>query len=418
MGGTILVVDTNSAGNGTEAMRLAKTMGFRTHFLCRQPSEYDHHEVNPVHVADEVSVVETFDPISMLRVVAGRTDYAAVLAFDELRVVQAALVAQYLGLAHHPPVSALLRVRYKDQWRQALEGTRWEVAYSTVGLSAESCPLAYPCVVKPVDEAAGVGVTMCRDEADFGHAMRRLRAVTGRPNGRGYRLLPLGIVEEVLPGEEFSAELVWSAAREDWELIGFTTKELFRGRFPVEVGHVFPHRFEPSFAEHILAELRACLHTIGLRHTLVHAEFRVHQGKVFLIEINPRPAGNRIHDLVGYVLGIGLVDLHLAAHLGEADALLRQARPHGCAGIRFLLPERAGTVSRIDVTAEDDDPMVDVRVASTPRTVGAELSNESYLGHVLAKGWDRDDVDRVLSRHITRIRPRYMDAVTTASPGA
>jgi biotin carboxylase len=406
--GTVLVLETNSIGSGVKALRFARDLGLRTHFLCRSANEYERLPVTPYDLADEVDVVETFDMAKLLRVVEGRTDYVAVLTFDEMRVVQAALVGQYLGVPHNPSPAAMVRVRYKDRLRKALADTRWAVRHEVVPLTAATSPIGYPCVVKPVDEAGSVGVTVCHDDGDFERAMGLLRAVTGRPNRRGYQSLPVGLVEEVLVGEEFSAEMVWSAARNDWQLIGFTTKEL-SDRSAAEVGHCFPHHFEPELEERISAELSGCLQHLGLRDTLVHAEFRLSGERFSLIEVNPRPAGNRIDDLVNHSTGVSLVELHLAAHLGSADEVLRRARPLGYAGVRFLLPERPGTVRSLHVAPAPDthDDPVELHTVDTPREIGPDLSNDTYLGYVLARGESPADVSRIIDRNISRVRAEY-----------
>jgi carbamoylphosphate synthase large subunit len=406
--GTVLVLETNSIGSGVKALRYAKDQGLRTHFLCRSATEYERLPVTPYDLADEVDVVETFDMAKILRVVEGRTDYVAVLTFDEMRVVQAALVGQYLGVPHNPMPAAMVRVRYKDQLRQALADTRWAVRHEAVPLTAATSPIGYPCVVKPVDEAGSVGVTLCHNVADFERALDLLRALTAGPNRRGYHPLPVALVEEVLPGEEFSAEMVWSATRNDWELIGFTTKDL-SDRSAAEVGHCFPHHFAPELEERIGAELRGCLKHLGLRDTLVHAEFRLSGEQFSLIEVNPRPAGNRIDDLVNYATGVSLVELHLAAHLGSAQEVLGRARSLGYAGVRFLLPERPGTVRSLHVApapAGHRDP-VELHTVDTPRKIGPDLSNDTYLGYVLARGESPSEVSRIIDGHIGRVRVDY-----------
>jgi biotin carboxylase len=412
--GTVLVLETNSIGNGVKSLRFAKNLGLRTHFLCRTPSAYERLPVTPFDVADEVDVVETFDMTKLLRVVEGRTDYVAVLAFDEMRVVQAALVGQYLGVPHNPTPAAMVRVRFKDQLRQALAGTRWAVRHQVVPLTTETSPIGYPCVVKPVDEAGSVGVTLCYDDGDFERAMEVLRTVTAGPNWRGYHLLQVALVEEMLPGEEFSAEMVWSAARNDWQLIGFTTKELIE-RTAAEVGHCFPHLVEPELEERIVAELRACLRVLDLRDTLVHVEFRLSGERFSLIEVNPRPAGNRIDDLVNHVTGVSLVELHLAAHLGTAEEVLRRARPRGYAGVRFLLPERPGTVRALHVDPAPDahHDLVEVHTVDTPREIGPDLSNDTYLGYVLARGDSPAAVSKLIDRHVGRVRAEYTPTDTS-----
>jgi biotin carboxylase len=413
---TVLVLETNSAGTGTKALRLAKDLGLRTHFVCRSPAEYAGHPVRPTDVADEVDVVDTYDVAKLLRLVDGRTDYVAVLTFDELRVVQAALVGHHLGLQHNPSPAAMVRTRFKDRMRQALATTRWAIRHEVVPLTATTSPIGYPCVVKPVDEAGSFGVTVCHDDVDFARAMAVLRAATGKPTWRGNTPLETGLVEELLPGDEFSAELVWSTAGNDWHLIGCAAKEL-SDRCTAEIGHIFPHRFPPGVGEYVDAELRDCLRHLGLRDTVVHVEFRLSGSRFSLIEINPRPAGQRFNELVALTTGVSLVELHLAAHMGVADDLIRRMRPGGYAGLRFLLAERPGTVRRLHVAPAPDalGDEVELLTVATPREIGVDMNNASRLGSVLARGETPAELTRILERHIARIRPEYAQATDEAA---
>jgi biotin carboxylase len=408
---TIAFVDTNSAGNGTRAMLAAQERGHRAHFLARDPDEYRSHAINPLEVADEVTVVETLDAVKLLRALDGRQDHVAVMAFDELRVVQAAMAGELLGVPVNPTPAAMLRVRFKDRMRSALDGTRWAIRWALCDCDAppQRSPVGYPCVVKPVDEAASVGVRVCRDDEDFELAVAGVREVVAVPNGRGYRLLHRFLVEELLDGTEFSAELAWDAHAHEWRLLGYTTKDLSAPPSRAEVGHVFPHTFGAAEDERLLAELRAILAHLGLRDTVVHAEFRLDGDVLRLIEVNPRPGGNRIGELMAMTVGVHLADVHLAAHLGQVEPLLDGATaPGGFAGIRFALPDRPGLVTDIEVepTPEDGD-VVALRTAATPRRVGDRIDNEAYLGHVVAHGATAAVVERRLRAHVRRIRPRY-----------
>ena len=54
---TLLVLETNSVGNGVKALRIAKELGLRTHFVTRWPGEYAAQPVRPTDIADEVAIV-------------------------------------------------------------------------------------------------------------------------------------------------------------------------------------------------------------------------------------------------------------------------------------------------------------------------------------------------------------------------
>ena len=122
-GRTVLFVETNSSGNGTRAMQCAQARGLRAHFLTRTPSEYRRHDPSPLDVADEVTVVESFDVPQLMRVAAGRR-YAAVLAFDELRIVQAVLLGELCGAPYNPPLESVLNAP-RDVHKERVADVQW-----------------------------------------------------------------------------------------------------------------------------------------------------------------------------------------------------------------------------------------------------------------------------------------------------
>lgn len=406
---TVLFLDTNSAGNGTRAMRHAQAWGYRAHFLARQPDEYANMHHDPLAVADEVTVVDTLDAVKLMRLDYG-DDVVATIAFDELRVVQAALLAKHLGVSTGPTVAGAVNVRFKDRTRRLLAGTSVGVRYVVCPLSdaPATSPIQYPCVVKPIDEAASTGVRVCRDDAEFMSAVDALRDLQSRPNNRGYALISNFIVEEYIDGDEYSAELVWSTRENDWRLIGFTKKTITPPPWCLEIGELFPHHFEESLGEHILSELRACLQVLGLHGTVVHLEFRLRDGQPYVIDVNPRSAGDRIPDLVENALGVDLTALHLAAHLGTADDLLDQAEHRCYAGVHYVVPPHKGVVTGFDINVMDDPGLVDIRTVPTPFEVGEPTSNSVETAQIVVRADTPAKVLNQLKLHSARIEHHYL----------
>jgi predicted ATP-grasp superfamily ATP-dependent carboligase len=413
---TVLFLDTNPGGNGTRAMRHASAWGFRTQFLTRDRGEYDSLHDSPIEVADEVVVVDTLDVVKLLRLDYPE-DVVATIAFDELRAIPAAVLGSYLGTAYNPPVPGLVNARFKDRLRARLAGTRHAMRHAVFPLASApaSSPIGYPCVVKPVDEAGSRGVRVCRDPSGFRAGVEALRLMTSAPYHRGYRITAVGLVEEYISGDEYSAELVWSQRDGDWRLIGFTRKHISPAPWCLEMAELFPHRFARDQHKSLLCQLRGCLKLLGLRGTVAHVEFRLTDGQVNIIDVNPRSAGDRIPDLVQHVTGVDLVALHLAAHLGTADALLDRAAPRGFAGVRYLVPPRPGTVVGFDIAPGHDGGLIDLRTVPTPVTISEVTSNSAQTVQIVAGGRSVEDVDRALAQHAARVRHCYSSSSAPAS---
>lgn len=399
----ILFLESNYAGNAVPAMRHAETLGFRTHFVARDPEEYAAAAVDPRSVADSVSEVDTYDIGKLLRFAAGQRA-SAVVAFDDFRVVQAAIVGEQMGVRFGPDFRGLVNVRFKDVMRASLAGSSHHVRHALVDAQARTSPIGYPCVAKPVDESGSVGVVICGDDEEFATALAAVRVGAQRDNIRSFRPSSAVLVEEVLTGPEYSAELVWSDTEDRWLPVGYTRKSTSPPPLCLESGHAFPHTFgSPEADEEILAQLRDVLHRVDLRGVVCHFEFRVDEvGRARVIEVNPRPPGGRIMDLVQAAYGIDLAALHVDAQLGIVTSESVRPSRDRHAAVRFLLPAAAGRIDAITVPAGPDD--VDVRIATTPVDVAAVTSNDARLGQVFATGDTAIEVEARLDAAFDRIR--------------
>lgn len=407
---TVVVVETNRAGSGTAALVYARSLGFRTEFFCGQPAEYDNVDPNPIAVADSTRVVDTLHVGQLLREVDGRNDIVAALAYDDLAVVPAAIIGEYLSLPFSPAVSSVVRCRFKDRFRAALADSPWTTPHAVVPLTSTESPIDYPCVVKPTDVAGNYGVTVCRTQTDYLSAIGLLQNLSTDIYGRGYRPIPAALVEQFVVGPEYSAELVWSERRSDWIVIGFTTKQLASDDNPIEIEHIFPHHFPEDVSRATRTDLAACLNLIGLRHVVVHAEFRLGNRGLVLIEVNCRPAGGHINDLSSLVAGASLVQFDVAAHLGRADALLEAFESKGFAGVRFILPEQAGAL--LETATIPPTPILgvlEVHLPSASIETEIVLNSDSRLGYVVACGDSEQEVSDRLAQQTALVRQTYSE---------
>lgn len=129
-----------------------------------------------------------------------------------------------------------------------------------------------------------------------------------------------------------------------------------------------------------------------------------------MVEVNPRPAGNRITELVRHVTGIDLAAACVDVALGREPDLRPRDTGTRSAAIGFLVPGRAGTLASVEGAdrVRDADGVLEVQTAEPGRTVEAADSNNAYLGHVMvgdATGLGaRDRVETLLAE----LRPRLV----------
>ncbi|MDQ1739895.1 MAG: hypothetical protein QOE53_1547, partial [Pseudonocardiales bacterium] len=159
----------------------------------------------------ELVVLDTNDPAAVLHgasQAAASRQIVGVLPGFEFYVPVAAQLAAHLGLPGLEPAAGQ-RVRDKHLMRRALAaagiaGPRFRLVSDTSELEAAAAQVGYPLVVKPTRSAGSVGVSLacCLDEVRIAYA-----AIAYEPTlDLGTRLGPDVLLEEFVPGPEFSVE--------------------------------------------------------------------------------------------------------------------------------------------------------------------------------------------------------------------
>ncbi|WP_174720325.1 ATP-grasp domain-containing protein [Streptomyces spongiicola] len=298
----------------------------------------------------------------------------------------AARIAGTLGLPGSSP-EAVENACRKDAARRVLAdagvpGPRFAVHGEWADIARAAREIGYPLVVKPVDLCAGMYVRRVDDEEQLTTAVR---ALADFPlNARGQRRAPVVLLEELMDGPEVSVETVSHAGAV--QVIGVTDKSVGGAPAFIETGHMFPAALPAADAE--AAELTAlgALKALGLTEGVVaHTEIKLTSAGPRVVEVNPRPAGNRITELVRHVTGIDLAAVFVDVALGRAPDLRRTDTGLRSAAIGFLVPQAAGTLEALDGDALRDGPgVLEVQLAEPGRPVKIADSNNEYLGHVMA----------------------------------
>ncbi|MFG2551272.1 ATP-grasp domain-containing protein [Streptomyces sp. NPDC048581] len=314
-----------------------------------------------------------------------------------------ARIAGHLGLPGPGP-EAVGNACRKDATRRVLAdaglpGPRFAVHEEWAGLASAAREIGYPLVAKPVDLCAGMYVRRVDDEAQLAEVFRALADFP--VNARGQRRTPAVLLEELLDGPEVSVETVSYAGAV--HIVGVTDKSIGGAPAFIETGHMFPA--DLSLADTDAAEQTAlgALKALGLTDGVVaHTEIKLTSAGPRVVEVNPRPAGNRITELVRHVTGIDLAAAFVDVALGRAPDLGRTDTGLRSAAIGFLVPERAGTLEALGAgQLADGEGVLEVQLAEPGKTVKAAGSNNEYLGHVMAGDPEglgaRDRVEGLLS---------------------
>ncbi|MEU8328595.1 ATP-grasp domain-containing protein [Micromonospora sp. NPDC048839] len=372
--------------------RAVREAGHRFTFLTRDLHHYlrpgGHEGVHPLLMADNVITAETNDLDMLLPQVQRLHE---VLRFDGVVTSCDYYLGTVAGLAAHmglPGVQpeAMERAYRKDLTRQRMQaaglpGPAFAVSEDWLGAQAAARRLGFPLVIKPVDLCAGMFVRLVADETQLREAFD---ALDGFPvNARGQRRAPLVLLEEVLVGPEVSVETV--TVDGVTTVLGVTDKSLAGHPWFVETGHMFPAALDAATVTAVCDMAVAALAAVGLDRGVAHTELRLTAAGPRVVEINPRPAGNQITELVRRVTGVDLPMVYTQLALGEQPDLTVTDTGVRSAAISFLLPPCAGSVAGIDGTAAvaTAPGVVDWAVKPAGHRTGDAVSNNNYLGHVM-----------------------------------
>lgn len=297
-----------------------------------------------------------------------------------------ARIAGHLGLPGSSPEAVWDACR-KDATRRVLAdagvpGPRFAVHEEWADIARAAREIGYPLVVKPVDLCAGMYVRRVDDEERLADAVRVLADFS--VNARGQRREPAVLLEELLDGPEVSVETVSHAGAV--HVVGATDKSIGGAPAFIETGHMFPAALPAGDAEAAERTALAALKALGLTEGVVaHTEIKLTSAGPRVVEVNPRPAGNRITELVRHVTGIDLAAAFVEVSLGRAPDLRRSDTGLRSAAIGFLVPETSGTLHQLDGGGLRDAPgVLEVQLAEPGEQVKAAGSNNEYLGHVMA----------------------------------
>ncbi len=210
----------------------------------------------------------------------------SVIATDDSVVTLSSRIARTLGLPHNDPEAALLTVR-KDLARKRLQQHNCNVPEFTVcsfvDVRQQAARLPYPVVVKPLMLSASRGVIRADNEQEFIAAAARLKAIVDKEPGSDYEHVHF-LVEEFLAGDEIALD----GFIQDGQLIPlalFDKPEPMNGPFFEESYYITPSRHSNATQREILREIERCCKAYGLHHGPIHAEARITERGVVLLEM-------------------------------------------------------------------------------------------------------------------------------------
>ncbi len=326
----------------------------------------------------------------------------AVIPADDATTLLAAMLAQQFGLPGNTPESTRL-CRNKYLFRHTLAKSDVPAPWFVqVPLQQEPEQLVsempYPCVLKPLHLSGSRGVIRADSPAEFITAYERLRRLLQSREFLQKKEPESGfmLIEEYIPGREVAIEGLLTGGRLDILTI-FDKPDPLEGPFFAETIYLTPTRESVRMQEQIYATLAKACALLGLRHGPVHAEARLNDRGVFLLEVAPRTIGGLCSRIFEFSSGLSLETLIQRHALGEPVQPAELVRSP--AGVMMLPVRETGILQAVSGVeqAQSVPGIVEVSITARPMNMLVALpEGASYPGFIFARGKTTDEVEKSL----------------------
>lgn len=309
----------------------------------------------------------------------------AVIATDDLVVTLSSRVARRLGLPHNDPEATRLTYR-KDLARIRLQQQGCNVPDYSVCPFDEmveySTKVSFPVVLKPLMLSGSRGVIRADNPQQFILAAKTIQRILTKQPCDEYESQHF-LIEQFLKGDEIAID----GFMQDGKFILlslFDKPEPMNGPYFEESYYITPGRQSEQLQQDIIEEVSKCCRAYGLTHGPIHAEARITEKGIFLIEMASRTIGGQCAQLIEYVLAKKLEEIIIRLLCFEPMQLQTNNQ---YAGVLMIPITQTGVLKRVEglLQARQVKHVSNIEIHIQP---GYELiplpEGSSYLGFIFA----------------------------------
>jgi biotin carboxylase len=368
---------------------------------------------------DQAIPVRFHDEEQSLEHIVAAADAApvhGVLAVGDRPTVLAARASAVLGLEGNA-ADAASASRNKLACRLALDRAGLPVPWfrpvpGTRDAATLASQVPFPCVVKPLALAGSRGVIRANTPEEFVAAFNRVRAILDAPDVRVERdsAHDAIMIESFVPGREYAVEgLLDRGVLRTFAM--FDKPDPLDGPFFEETIYVTPSRLATQRQGDVTAAVARAAHALGLRHGPVHAEVRVNDEGIYVLEVAARPIGGLCSKALRFTTpgeeSVSLEEVLLRHALGE-DVSRYEREPRASGVMMIPIPKR-GIYKGVDgIDNAREAPGVEaIHITAKPDQQVVPLpEGKSYLGFIFARAATADEAEEALREAHRRLRFR------------
>ena len=356
-------------------------------------------QLAPAWGMDALSAVHFDQPAQAAEIILAHlsSEPDAVLAVDDHGLELAALVREKLGLIGNS-VGAIALTRDKLAFRHWLRAQgfacprHWPVPH-TLDPTTIAPQLRYPVVVKARRLSGSRGIVRANNIDEFISAVHRVREIQGRAD-RESREMGL-LVETFIPGREYALEGMLTVGKLS-VLALFDKPDLLDGPYFEETIYVTPSRLSEAIQAQIVAQVARACRLAGLSTGPIHAEMRINDQGVWLLEIAARSIGGLCGRMLGHALGMSLEELLLRHALSLP---LPDISASDATGVMMIpIPKRGLYQGVKNLDAARASPYItEIQITAEPNTLLLPVpEGASYLGFIFAQAGTPEAAEQAL----------------------
>lgn len=401
-------------GLSDRILPIATRLGIDVVFLgpqrSRAPANARFYEVR---LEDEEAVSRIVEQLK------ARQEIAGVLTLEGYFLQAAATLSVRLKLSTAPSSETGFCGEDKFLARRQLQqagvpGPRFAVADSVERARAAAEVIGYPLVAKPLNDSNSRLVTFCADPESLAQAVSAI--LSARTNLVGQPLEPAALLESYVDGTEYSAEVVVDALGA--RTVALCEKLVGPPPYFIEVGHTVPARVPPDVDARLRTTAEAAVRAVGRTRCVAHVELRISGDDVFVIEVNLRPVGGRLPELIATVTGWDVHEAAVAIALGRPAAA--PATAQAAIGVYHCLtvdsPARV-LYERTDIVLACDAPAPFVEIDVPPGELVYPVNDPRgrIFGRILAYGQTVAEASSIIDQVKEGLNLRYETAGSSPS---
>lgn len=389
----ILFVSTSSSYRNHAFIRAAQALSMDWLLLCDTAviAEY----------ADSGMVYNPDDYPALIAALTGRHQqhpFVSCMALDDSGAHIAQQIASDLRLPHNS-ATATEAARNKYAMRLALQTCDIPLPWfrrfvSSDDIASITAVVPYPCVIKPLELNGSRGVMRADTPVQLVIAHTRLLRMLAAlyPHHTEYEFL----IESFIPGNEVALE----AMMDNGVLIPlalFDKPDPLDGPFFEETIYVTPSRLPDATQHTIYTITQKSALAIGLINGPVHAELRINNDGIYIVEI----AGRSIGGLCSQTLRFGSDESLEMLIVRQASGLLATTptRRREAGGVMMIPIPTSGILHQVNgVESALTVPLIESIEITSPlhQPIVTLPEGESYLGFIFARGQDPASVEQAL----------------------